>query len=153
MIHTNICRTPRREYSIYSTSFYFRIFSLVMASNENLDSTSNTAASSLTQLLLNEINKQDVNGLLHVQTTLLVNCFAFFFSYVCLFRLDQLDKTNEKLDSINKLSAQHYIDASRNFANHTQLLTTMKSDLDLIFKRIKYDRSSSFEIFSFLSDH
>jgi len=54
-------------------------------------------------------------------------------------RLDQLDKTSEKLDGINKLSAKRYLDATRDFANHTQMLTTMKTDLDLIFKRIKYN--------------
>jgi hypothetical protein len=53
-----------------------------------------------------------------------------------------LDKTNEKLDGINKLSAQHYLDAARDFTNHTQMLTTMKTDLDLIFKRIKYNKNT-----------
>lgn len=53
------------------------------------------------------------------------------------FRLDQMDKTNEKLDAVNKLSAKRYFEAQRDFASHTQMLTTMKSDLDLIFKRIK----------------
>lgn len=61
-----------------------------------------------------------------------------------LIRLDQLDKTSEKLDGINKLSANHYLDATREFTNHTQMLTTMKTDLDLIFKRIKYDKKKFF---------
>jgi len=51
-----------------------------------------------------------------------------------------LDKTNEKLDSINKISANRYLDATREFTNHAQMLTTMKTDLDSIFKRIKYDK-------------
>ncbi|CAF4669759.1 unnamed protein product, partial [Rotaria sp. Silwood2] len=51
--------------------------------------------------------------------------------------LEQLDKTNEKLDGINKLSAERYLDATKEFANHTQMLASMKRDLDLIFKRIK----------------
>ncbi len=51
-----------------------------------------------------------------------------------------MDKTSEKLDGINKLSAQRYLDATRDFSNHTQMLTTMKTDLDLIFKRIKYNK-------------
>ncbi len=55
-------------------------------------------------------------------------------------RLEELDKTNEKLDSINKISAQRYLDATRDFTNHAQMLTTMKTDLDSIFKRIKYDK-------------
>jgi len=56
-------------------------------------------------------------------------------------RLEQLDKTNEKLDGINKLSAKRYLDATRDFSSHTHMLTTMKNDLDLIFKRIKYDEN------------
>ena len=109
-----------------------------MASESNVDSTCGTGASSLVQLFLHEINSQDVNGLLHVQTTLLVKSYFFDEINLSFSRLEQLDKNNEKLESINKLSAQHYLDASRNFANHTQMLTTMKTDLDLIFKRIKY---------------
>lgn len=54
-----------------------------------------------------------------------------------MFRLEQMDKSNEKLDGTNKYSAKHYADAQRDFLCHTQLLTTMKNDLDLIFKRIK----------------
>lgn len=54
-----------------------------------------------------------------------------------MFRLEQMDKTNEKLDGMNKHSAKHYADAQRDFLSHTQLLNTMKTDLDLIFKRIK----------------
>lgn len=81
MIHPNICIREREKEKIYiydnlfsspSPSFDFRLFSLVMASESNVDSTTDTAASSLTQLFLNEINRQDVNGLLHVQTALLV---------------------------------------------------------------------------------
>jgi hypothetical protein len=60
--------------------------------------------------------------------------FVCFFEY---FRLEQLDKTNEKVDGINKLSAKRYLDAQRDFTSHTQMLITMKNDLDLIFKRIK----------------
>lgn len=52
-------------------------------------------------------------------------------------RLEQLDKTNEKLDGVNRLSAKRYLDATRDFSSHTQLLKTMKNDLDLIHKRIK----------------
>jgi len=92
-----------------------------METNTNPTSTSDTAASSIANLFINEINKQDINGLLQVQNSL----------------LEQLDKTSEKLDGINKISAQRYLDATRDFANHTQMLTTMKTDLDLIFKQIK----------------
>ncbi len=60
---------------------------------------------------------------------------------ICI-RLEQLDKTSEKLDGINKLSAKRYLDATRDFSNHTQMLTTMKTDLDLIFKRIKYNKKN-----------
>jgi hypothetical protein len=56
-----------------------------------------------------------------------------------------LDKNNEKLDSINRLSAKHYLDATRDFTNHTQMLSTMKTDLDLIFKRIRYDQIDSLD--------
>jgi hypothetical protein len=63
--------------------------------------------------------------------------FFSFHSFSQSFRLEQLDKSNEKLDSINKLSAKRYLDAQRDFSSHTQLLTTMKNDLDLIFKRIR----------------
>ncbi|CAF3365709.1 unnamed protein product [Rotaria sp. Silwood1] len=83
--------------------------------------TSETTASLIINLFSNEINKQDVNGLLHAQNLL----------------LEQLDKTNEKLDGINKLSAERYLDATKEFTNHTHMLTTMKRDLDLIFKRIQ----------------
>ena len=55
----------------------------------------------------------------------------------CHSRLEKLDKTNERLDSVNRLSAKRYLDATRDFTSHTQMLTTMKSDLDIIFKRIK----------------
>ncbi len=54
-----------------------------------------------------------------------------------MFRIEELDKTHEKLNGINKISAERYLDATRDFSNHTQMLTTMKTDLDLIFKRIK----------------
>jgi len=102
-----------------------------------------TAASSIVNLYMNEVNKQDVNGLLQVQNSLYV-----YFCFVkknnihlnIFIRLDQLDKTSEKLDGINKLSAQRYLDATKDFTNHTQMLTTMKTDLDLIFKRIKYNK-------------
>jgi hypothetical protein len=64
--------------------------------------------------------------------------FNLFFNFLySSFRLEQLDKTNEKLDGINKLSAKRYLDATRDFSSHTQMLITMKNDLDLIFKRIK----------------
>jgi hypothetical protein len=63
-------------------------------------------------------------------------CLINFF-LLRSFRLEQLDKTNEKIDNINKISAKRYLDAQRDFSCHTQMLTTMKSDLDLIFKRIK----------------
>ncbi|CAF1298696.1 unnamed protein product [Adineta steineri] len=84
-------------------------------------SSNTTPASSFVNLFLNEINNQDIYCLLDVQRSL----------------LEQLDKTNEKIDGINKLSAKNYSDASRDFSSHTQMLTTMKTDLDLIFKRIK----------------
>ncbi|UJR27886.1 hypothetical protein I4U23_009151 [Adineta vaga] len=80
-----------------------------------------TTASSIVNLFRNEVNKQDVNGLLHVQNSL----------------LEQLDKSNEILDGINRISAKRYIDATKEYSNHTQLLLSMKSDLDSIFKRIK----------------
>ncbi|CAF0896855.1 unnamed protein product [Adineta steineri] len=92
---------------------------------ENTESTisvsDTTTASSIVHLFLNETNKQDVDGLLNIQSSL----------------LEQLDKSNEILDGINKISAKRYIDATREFTNHTQLLTTIKTDLDTIFKRIK----------------
>lgn len=78
-------------------------------------------AASFANLFLNEINYQDVTGLLDVQRSL----------------LEQLDKSNEKLDNINRFSAKHYLDAQRDFDRHTHVLVTMKNDLDLIFKRIK----------------
>ncbi|CAF1498408.1 unnamed protein product [Adineta ricciae] len=78
-------------------------------------------ASTFVNLLLNEVNNADVHNLLDVQRSF----------------LHQLDKTVEKIDGINKLSAKRYLDASRDFSSHTQMLTTMKTDLDYIFKRIK----------------
>ncbi|CAF2027259.1 unnamed protein product [Rotaria magnacalcarata] len=91
-------------------------------------SSTNTATSSCTSpalsfvnLLLNEVNNQDTHGLLDVQRSF----------------LEQLDKTNEKLDGINKISARRYLDATRDFSSHIHILSTMKSDLDLISKRIK----------------
>ena len=62
-----------------------------------------------------------------------------FLNRKSLFRLEQMDKTNDKLDQVNKFSTKRYADAQRDFVSHTQLLTTMKNDLDLIFKRIKYE--------------
>ncbi|CAF3111659.1 unnamed protein product [Rotaria sp. Silwood2] len=91
------------------------------SSTNTTTSSTATPASSFVNLFLNEINNQDVHGLLNAQQSL----------------LEQLDKTNEKLDGINKLSAKRYIDATRDFSSHTQMLTTMKNDLDFIFKRIK----------------
>ncbi len=105
-----------------------------------------TAASSIVNLYMNEVNKQDVNGLLQVQNSLYVYfCFVQKTNiHLNIFiRLDQLDKTSEQLDGINKLSAKRYLDATRDFANHTQMLTTMKTDLDLIFKRIKYNKKKT----------
>ncbi|CAF3430330.1 unnamed protein product [Rotaria socialis] len=90
----------------------------------NVDSTPytlDTTGALIVNLFSNEINRQDVNGLLHAQSLL----------------LEQIDKTNEKLDGINKISAERYLDATRDFTTHTQMLTAMKKDLDLIFKRIK----------------
>ncbi|CAF1375361.1 unnamed protein product [Adineta ricciae] len=80
-----------------------------------------TAASSIVNLFFNEVNKQDVSGLLHVQSSL----------------LEQLDKSNEILEGTNRISAKRYLDATREYANHTQLLVTMKTDLDSIFQRIR----------------
>ncbi|CAF1101308.1 unnamed protein product [Rotaria sp. Silwood1] len=94
--------------------------SLSSSTNTTTSSTA-TPASSFVKLFLNEINNQDVHGLLNVQQSL----------------LEQLDKTNEKLDGVNKLSTKRYLDATRDFSSHTQMLTTMKNDLNLIFKRIK----------------
>ncbi|CAF2352458.1 unnamed protein product [Rotaria sp. Silwood2] len=91
------------------------------ASVDSTSCTSDTTGTLIINLFSDEINKQDVNGLLHAQNLL----------------LEQLDKTNEKLDGINKLSAERYLDATKEFANHTQMLASMKRDLDLIFKRIK----------------
>ena len=62
-------------------------------------------------------------------------------------RLEQLDKTNEKLDGINRISAERFLNATKEFSNHTQMLTTMKKDLDLIFKRIQYDQQKTQRIF------
>ncbi|UJR21863.1 hypothetical protein I4U23_024936 [Adineta vaga] len=80
-----------------------------------------SAASTFANLLLNEVNNEDVHNLLNVQRSF----------------LHQLDKTVEKVDGINKLSTKRYLDASRDFSSHTQMLTGMKNDLDYIFKRIK----------------
>ena len=52
-------------------------------------------------------------------------------------RLEQLDNTNERLNGLNQLSAVRYLEATKQFEQHTHLLTTMKTDLDTIFKRIK----------------
>ncbi|CAF1046584.1 unnamed protein product [Didymodactylos carnosus] len=93
----------------------------VSSLSTSTNDTSPTAPAIFTKLFLKEINNQDINGLLTVQRTM----------------LEQLDKTNEKLDGINKLSAKRYADASKDYSSHIQLLTTMKTDLDLIFKRIK----------------
>ncbi len=114
-----------------------------METDADSSSTIETTASSIVNLFLNEVNKQDVGGLLSVQNSLYVQ--SFFSNKQYLFqtfsiRLEELDKTNEKLDSINKISANRYLDATREFTNHAQMLTTMKTDLDLIFKRIKYDK-------------
>jgi hypothetical protein len=43
-----------------------------METNNESISTSDTAASSMVNLFMDEINKQDVNGLLHVQNALYV---------------------------------------------------------------------------------
>ncbi|CAF0889767.1 unnamed protein product [Rotaria sordida] len=107
---------------MYQTVILEKVFIFIMDANDDSTAhTSDTTASLLIDLFSNEINKQDVNGLLHAQNLL----------------LEQLDKTNEKLDGINKISAERYVDATKEFANHTQMLITMKRDLDLIFKQIK----------------
>jgi hypothetical protein len=62
--------------------------------------------------------------------------YLFDFLFI---RLEQLDKTNETLNGINRISANRYLDATRELSNHTQMLTTLKTDLDSIFKRIQYD--------------
>jgi len=95
--------------------------SSITASTSTITSPPVSSASSFVNVFVNEINNQDVQGLLNVQCSM----------------LEQLDKTNEKLDGINKLSAKRYLDATRDFYSHAQMLTTMKTDLDLIFKRIK----------------
>ena len=98
-----------------------------------------TAASSVVNLFFNEVNKQDVSGLLHVQSSLYVIWDVSIFALVHVSRLEQLDKSNEILEGINRISAKRYLDATREYANHTQLLVTMKTDLDSIFQRIRYD--------------
>jgi hypothetical protein len=57
---------------VFSASFYFRLFPFIMETNNESISTSDTAASSMVNLFMDEINKQDVNGLLHVQNALYV---------------------------------------------------------------------------------
>lgn len=104
----------------------------------NVDST----ASTIIKLFADEINKQDINGLLHAQNLLYVdNILSYKKNFLFLFviRLEQLDKSNEKLDGINRISTERYLSATKDFTKHTQTLTTMKKDLDFIFKRIKYD--------------
>ncbi|CAF3268444.1 unnamed protein product [Rotaria socialis] len=91
------------------------------SSTNTATSSSTSPALSFVNLFLNEVNNQDSHGLLDVQRSF----------------LEQLDKTNEKLDGINKISAKRYLDATRDFSSHIHILTTMKSDLDLISKRIK----------------
>ncbi len=57
---------------VFSVSLYFRFFPFIMETNIDSTSTSDTAASSMVNLFMKEINKQDVNGLIHVQNALYV---------------------------------------------------------------------------------
>ena len=111
-----------------------------METNADSPPPHDTAASSIRNLFLNEINKQDVGGLLLVQTSLYVQSDVRLptETFPISARLEQLDKSNEVLEGINKVSAKRYLDATKEYANHAQMLTNMKSDLDAIFKRIKY---------------
>ncbi len=62
---------------------HFRLFPLIMETKSDSSSTIETAASSIVNLFLNEVNKQDVGGLLSVQNSLYV--YSFFSNKPYLF--------------------------------------------------------------------
>jgi hypothetical protein len=57
--------------------------------------------------------------------------------FIYKIRLEQLDKTNEKLDGVNRVSTKRFNDATRDFAMHARMLINMKTDLNFIAKKIK----------------
>lgn len=68
----------------FTTSLYFRLFPFIMETNDDSFVTPDaTAASSVVNLFIDEINKQDVNGLLQVQDSLYV--YTFFIEAKYLF--------------------------------------------------------------------
>ena len=52
-------------------------------------------------------------------------------------RLETLEVANEKLSSLNTLSAKSYALHVANFRTYTQSLVAMKRDLDSVFRRIR----------------
>ena len=55
--------------------------------------------------------------------------------------MSKFQEVNKTLSVFNEFSAKRFNDTSKDFEKHIKMLVTMKSDLDLIFRRI---RSSSF---------
>ena len=53
-------------------------------------------------------------------------------------RLQRFEKTNEMLLNFNALSKGRYETTQQEFRKHTLLLSSMKKDLDAVFKRIRY---------------
>ena len=51
--------------------------------------------------------------------------------------LQRFEKTNEMLTNVNSLSATRLERAQNDFKKHTQNITEMKRDLEVIFKRIR----------------
>lgn len=109
--------------------------------NPNDDQELCSASSSIVNSFSNQVNREDVKELFNVQQQVFVRpaetSFGHFEKLFLVSRLDSLDKSNERLTSLNKISAQRYLQTSKQFEKHRTVLTTMKTDLDNIFKRIK----------------
>jgi len=59
-----------------------------------------------------------------------------------LHMLSRFEKTNEMLLNFNDLSESRYVSTQGDFLRHTQQLTSMKADLESVFRRIRLLKST-----------
>lgn len=66
------------------------------------------------------------------------NDLRLFFFFIS-FRLSRYEKTNEMLINFNMLSSARCEATTQEFRQHTIVLGQMKADLDIVFRRIRYN--------------
>lgn len=102
---------------------------LSLQSSQMEDSSENneyiTAPEVFVRTLASQVNQHDVLSLISAQKEM----------------LGRFEKTNEMLVNYNSLSSMRLETVSRDFKKHTIVLTEMKKDLDVVFRKIRFLKS------------